>query len=51
MRIFAIDDFDSVPDDELYERQLNEFLVWLKEAKEKRIILSILTLYLCKLLQ
>lgn len=35
---FAIDDFDCVPDDELYERLLNEFPAWLKEAKAKKII-------------
>lgn len=35
---FAIDDFDSVPNDELYDRLLNEFPSWLKEAKAKRII-------------
>lgn len=36
---FAIDDFDSVPNDELYERLLKEFPSWLKEAKAKRIII------------
>lgn len=35
---FAIDDFDSVPNDELYERLLNEFPAWLKQAKAKGII-------------
>lgn len=35
---FAIDDFDRVPDDELYERLLNEFPTWLKEARAKKII-------------
>lgn len=35
---FAIDDFDRVPDDELYERLLQEFPAWLKEAKAKKII-------------
>lgn len=35
---FAIDDFDSVANDELYERLLNEFPSWLKAAKAKGII-------------
>ena len=35
---FALDDFKSVPNSELYSRLLNEFPTWLKEAKEKRII-------------
>ena len=35
---FAIDDFDRVPDDELYGRLLNEFPTWLKEARAKKII-------------
>lgn len=35
---FAIDDFDRVPNDELYERLLGEFPSWLKAAKAKKII-------------
>ncbi len=35
---FAIDDFDKVANDELYERLLNEFPSWLKSAKAKGII-------------
>lgn len=35
---FAIDDFDDVPNDELYNRLLSEFPSWLKEAKTKGII-------------
>ena len=34
---FALDDFRSVPNSELYSRLLNEFPSWLKEAKEKKI--------------
>lgn len=35
---FAIDNIDSLSDEELYEKLLNEFPKWLKEAKGKRII-------------
>ncbi|MBQ7528805.1 VWA domain-containing protein [bacterium] len=34
---FALDDFESVPNQELYDRLLNEFPSWLKEAKAKGI--------------
>lgn len=35
---FAIDDFSSVPDSELYDRLLTEFGDWLAEAKQKGIM-------------
>lgn len=35
---FAIDNIDSLSDEELYEKLLNEFPKWLKEAKDKNII-------------
>lgn len=35
---FAMDDFRSVSNDELYDRLLNEFPVWLREAKKLGII-------------
>ncbi|MDR1871081.1 MAG: VWA domain-containing protein [Deltaproteobacteria bacterium] len=35
---FALDDFRSVSDTELYDRLLNEFPDWLKKAKSKRIL-------------
>ncbi len=35
---FHIDHIDQVSDEELYENLLNEFPMWLKEAKEKRIL-------------
>ena len=35
---FALDDFRSVPNSVIYSRLLNEFPVWLKEAKKKKII-------------
>ena len=35
---FAIDNIDSLSDEELYEKLLNEFPKWLKEAKGKKII-------------
>lgn len=34
---FALDDFSSVPNQELYDRLLNEFPQWLREAKSKGI--------------
>jgi hypothetical protein len=34
---FALDDFMSVRNSDLYSRLLNEFPSWLKEAKEKKI--------------
>ncbi|MBQ7528962.1 VWA domain-containing protein [bacterium] len=34
---FALDDFNSVPNQELYDRLLGEFPQWLKEAKAKGI--------------
>jgi len=34
---FALDDFKSVSNSELYSRLLNEFPQWLKEAKRKRV--------------
>lgn len=37
---FAIDDFDKVANDELYERLLKEFPSWLKSAKAKGIIVD-----------
>lgn len=35
---FAIDNIDALSDEELYEKLLNEFPKWLKEAKNKNII-------------
>ncbi len=35
---FALDDFKTVPNSELYSRLLNEFPIWLKEIKRKGII-------------
>jgi stress response protein SCP2 len=35
---FALDDFKSVPNDELYERLLNEFPSWLKKVKRLGMI-------------
>jgi hypothetical protein len=35
---FAIDDFQSISDNELYDRLLGEFPIWLKEAKSKKIL-------------
>ncbi len=35
---FAIDNIDSLTDEQLYDKLLNEFPMWLKEAKAKRII-------------
>ncbi|MGF1687891.1 VWA domain-containing protein [Photobacterium japonica] len=35
---FAIDDFATVKDDELYARLLNEFPLWLKDAKAKGVL-------------
>jgi len=35
---FALDDFRSISDEELYSRLLNEFPGWLKEIKQKRMI-------------
>ena len=35
---FALDDFKSVRNDELYKRLLKEFPSWLKKAKKKHII-------------
>lgn len=35
---FAVDDLNEIKDEELYDRLLSEFPVWLKEAKQKRII-------------
>jgi len=35
---FALDDFKSVSNSELYSRLLNEFPQWLKEAKRKRVL-------------
>ncbi|MCM1132853.1 MAG: VWA domain-containing protein [Ruminococcus flavefaciens] len=35
---FALDDFKTVPDSELYSRLLNEFPQWLKEIKQKKMI-------------
>ena len=35
---FALDDIRSVTDQELYDRLLNEFPSWLKEAKKNNII-------------
>ena len=33
-----LDDISQVSDEELYDQLLNEFPMWLKEAKEKRIL-------------
>lgn len=35
---FHLDDISQVSDEELYDQLLNEFPMWLKEAKEKRIL-------------
>ena len=35
---FALDDFKSVSNSELYSRLLNEFPQWLKEIRKKRMI-------------
>lgn len=35
---FHLDAFEKVSDEELYEQLLNEFPMWLKEAKEKGIL-------------
>ena len=35
---FALDDFKTVPDDELYSRLLNEFPAWLKLAKNNGVL-------------
>jgi stress response protein SCP2 len=35
---FALDDLNSVSEQELYDRLLNEFPLWLKAAKQKHII-------------
>ncbi|MBC2726702.1 VWA domain-containing protein [Desulfosporosinus sp.] len=35
---FALDDLDRISDEQLYERLLNEFPQWLKEAKLKKIL-------------
>lgn len=35
---FAIDDLNSIPESVLYDRLMNEFPSWLKEAKQKNII-------------
>ena len=35
---FALDDFRSVSNSELYSRLLNEFPQWLKEIRKKRMI-------------
>lgn len=35
---FPIDDFNSIDDHELYDRLLNEFPIWLREAKSKGVL-------------
>ncbi|MDP4178257.1 MAG: VWA domain-containing protein [Bacillota bacterium] len=35
---FSLDDVDSISDEELYNKLLNEFPMWLKEAKNKGIL-------------
>lgn len=35
---FALDDIDKISDEELYNRLLNEFPIWLKEVKAKGIL-------------
>lgn len=35
---FSLDDIDSISDEELYDRLMNEFPVWIKEAKNKHIL-------------
>ena len=37
-KFFAVDDFSTTPNSELYSQVLNKFPVWLEEAKNKRII-------------
>ena len=34
-KFFTLDDFSTVPNSELYSKILNEFPIWLKEAKKK----------------
>ena len=34
---FSLDDVDKISDEELYNKLLNEFPMWLKEAIEKGI--------------
>ncbi|MDU5949065.1 MAG: VWA domain-containing protein, partial [Paenibacillus macerans] len=35
---FALDDISSISDEELYDRLLNEFPAWIKEARAKGIL-------------
>lgn len=35
---FALDDLDKITDEELYDRLLNEFPQWLREARAKGIL-------------
>jgi stress response protein SCP2 len=35
---FAVDKIDTIPDNELYDRLLSEFPLWVKEARRHRII-------------
>ncbi|HIT86986.1 MAG TPA: VWA domain-containing protein [Candidatus Coprocola pullicola] len=35
---FALDDIDSISDEQLYERLMGEFPIWLKQAKQKNIL-------------
>lgn len=37
---FALDDIDEISDSELYDRMMQEFPLWLKEAKKKKILPS-----------
>ena len=37
-KFFALDDFSTTPNSELYSQVLNKFPIWLEEAKNKRII-------------
>ena len=35
---FHLDSMETITDEQLYEQLLDEFPIWLKEAKEQRII-------------
>ncbi|MCT4604975.1 MAG: VWA domain-containing protein [Marinisporobacter sp.] len=36
--LFELDDIDKISDEELYDRLLNEFPMWISDAKEKGIL-------------
>ena len=35
---FSVNDLESISDEELYNRLLAEYPVWIKEAKDKKIL-------------